>query len=39
MRDDKILAVPTGDIRYAKVGNVGDVPEHILKEIAHLFET
>jgi len=39
MRDDKILAVPTDDIRYAKVGSLADVPEHILKEIAHLFET
>jgi inorganic pyrophosphatase len=38
-RDDKILAVPMGDIRYAKVKELTDVQEHILKEIAHLFET
>jgi inorganic pyrophosphatase len=39
VRDDKILAVPMGDIRYAKVKELKDVEEHVLKEIAHLFET
>ena len=37
--DDKILAVPTGDPRYAEYKNLNDLPEHILKEIAYLFET
>jgi inorganic pyrophosphatase len=39
VRDDKILSVPIDDARYAKVRDLTDVPEHILKEIAHLFET
>lgn len=38
-RDDKILAVPTTDPRYAEVHDLSDLPEHILKEIAYLFET
>ena len=38
-RDDKILAVPTGDPRYAEYHDLKDLPEHILKEIAYLFET
>jgi inorganic pyrophosphatase len=38
-RDDKILAVPTGDPRYEEYHDLGDVPQHILKEIAYLFET
>jgi inorganic pyrophosphatase len=38
-RDDKILAVPTTDPRYAEVRDLDDSPEHILKEIAYLFET
>jgi len=37
--DDKILAVPTADPRYAQYKDMDDAPEHILKEIAHLFET
>jgi inorganic pyrophosphatase len=39
LRDDKILAVPLDDVRYDKVRDLTDVQEHILKEIAHLFET
>jgi inorganic pyrophosphatase len=39
VRDDKVLSVPIDDIRYDKVRNLTDVPEHIMKEIAHLFET
>jgi len=39
VRDDKILSVPIDDSRFAKVRDIGDVQEHILKEIAHLFET
>jgi inorganic pyrophosphatase len=38
-RDDKILAVPTEDPRYAEYKDLNDLPEHILKEIAYLFET
>ena len=38
-RDDKILAVPTGDPRYSEYHDLDDLPEHILKEIAYLFET
>jgi inorganic pyrophosphatase len=38
-RDDKVLAVPTGDPRYAGYSDLKDLPEHILKEIAYLFET
>jgi inorganic pyrophosphatase len=38
-QDDKILAVPTGDPRHAGYHDIGDLPEHILKEIAYLFET
>jgi len=37
--DDKILAVPTSDPRYTEYKNMSDLPEHILKEIAYLFET
>jgi inorganic pyrophosphatase len=39
MRDDKILAVPAGDPRYAEYHDLKNLPEHILKEIAFLFET
>jgi inorganic pyrophosphatase len=38
-RDDKILAVPIGDPRYAEYYDLDNLPEHILKEIAYLFET
>jgi inorganic pyrophosphatase len=38
-RDDKILAVPTEDPRYSEYKDLDDLPEHILKEIAYLFET
>lgn len=38
-RDDKVLAVPTGDPRYSEYRDLDDLPEHILKEIAYLFET
>lgn len=38
-RDDKILAVPTNDPRYADYHDLDNLPEHILKEIAYLFET
>ena len=38
-RDDKILAVPTSDPRHAEYHDLSNLPEHILKEIAYLFET
>lgn len=38
-RDDKILAVPTGDPRYEEYKDITDVPQHILTEIAYLFKT
>jgi hypothetical protein len=34
-----IIVVPTGDPRYAEYSDLSDLPEHILKEIAYLFET
>jgi len=36
--DDKVLAVPKDDPRFAQVKDLKDVPPHILKEIAHFFE-
>lgn len=38
-RDDKILAVPSDDPRHTEHHDLKDLPEHILKEIAYLFET
>lgn len=38
-KDDKILAVPTSDPRYEEYHDLEDVPQHILAEIAYLFET
>mgnify|MGYP006289982925 CR=1 FL=1 len=37
-RDDKILAVPLMDPRYQGYKDINDVPDHILDEIAHMFE-
>ena len=37
--DDKILAVPTDDPRNTEYEDLDSLPEHILKEIAYLFET
>ncbi|MDP1552526.1 MAG: inorganic diphosphatase [Methanobacteriaceae archaeon] len=37
-KDDKILAVPLNDPRYEDIKDIGDVPAHLLKEIAHFFE-
>ena len=36
--DHKILAVPVRNPRYDQIGNIQDVPAHILKEIEHFFE-
>lgn len=37
-KDDKILAVPLNDPRYKDVKDIGDVPSHLLEEIAHFFK-
>jgi inorganic pyrophosphatase len=37
-KDDKILAVPTQDPRFAEVKDIDDIPKHILLEISHFFE-
>jgi inorganic pyrophosphatase len=37
--DEKILAVPVGDPRFADVKDLADVNKHTLKEITHFFET
>lgn len=36
--DDKIMAVPTEDIRFDHVKDIGDVNKHTLKELEHFFE-
>jgi inorganic pyrophosphatase len=36
--DAKVLAVPAGDPRWARVGDLDDVAEHLLSEIRHFFE-
>ncbi len=38
-KDDKILAVPAEDPRFYDYQEKEDVPPHMLKEIAHFFET
>lgn len=37
--DDKILAVPVNDARFAHVESMDQLPEHSPKEIANFFET
>lgn len=37
-QDEKLLAVPTQDPRWNHVQDLSDVPEHVLKEIAHFFQ-
>lgn len=37
-QDEKLLAVPTEDPRFNDVATLNDLPQHILKEIAHFFE-
>eukprot|EP00937_MAST-01D_sp_MAST-1D-sp2_P006747 g6747.t1 len=37
--DEKVLAVPTHDPRYAEYKTLRDVPDHLLREIAHFFGT
>ena len=35
--DEKVLAVPTVDPRYADIHELGDVPSHFLDEVEHFF--
>jgi inorganic pyrophosphatase len=37
-KDEKLLAVPTQDPRFANVHSLDDVAPHVLKEIAHFFQ-
>jgi inorganic pyrophosphatase len=37
--DDKVIAVPTDDPRFADVKDLADLNKHTLKEIQHFFET
>ena len=37
--DEKVIAVPTNDPRFAEVQDLKDVNPHTLKEIAHFFAT
>ncbi len=37
-RDDKVIAVPDKDPIYTDVRDIADLPQHMLKEIAHFFE-
>ena len=36
--DAKVLAVPADDPRWDRYGDLPDVPEYLLAEIAHFFE-
>ncbi|MDO8604045.1 MAG: inorganic diphosphatase [bacterium] len=37
--DDKVIAVPVGDPRWAEVQDLKDINKHTLKEIEHFFTT
>lgn len=37
--DDKIVAVPTSDPRFADLKDLADINKHTLKEIAHFYST
>jgi len=37
--DDKVIAVPVDDPRFANMKDVNDIPEHMKKEIKEFFET
>lgn len=36
--DDKVIAVPTEDIRFDHVNDLEDITKHTLKELQHFFE-
>jgi len=38
-RDDKVVAVPVEDPRFADVHDLTDLNKHFIKEMAHFFET
>lgn len=38
-RDDKVVAVPADDPRFDHIEDIGDLPPHFQKEMAHFFET
>ncbi|HEY0964840.1 MAG TPA: inorganic diphosphatase [Candidatus Paceibacterota bacterium] len=38
-RDDKVVAVPVDDPRFAEVNDLGDLNKHFIKEMTHFFET
>ena len=37
--DEKVIAVPADDPRFAEIQDLADLNKHTLKEIAHFFET
>ena len=37
--DDKVIAVPIGDPRFAHIKNIDDVNQHTLRELEHFFKT
>lgn len=37
--DEKVIAVPADDPRFAEIKDLGDLNKHTLREIAHFFET
>jgi inorganic pyrophosphatase len=38
LADDKVLAVPASDPVFNDYRDIGDIPQHFLKEVAHFFE-
>lgn len=38
-RDDKVVAVPVDDPRFADVHDLADLNKHFIKEMTHFFET
>jgi len=38
-RDDKVVAVPVDDPRFAEIQDLGDINKHFIKEMTHFFET
>ncbi len=38
-RDEKIIAVPTGDVRFKDVKDLGDLNPHFIKEVDHFMTT
>lgn len=37
-QDEKLLGVPINDPRFDHIKDLNDMPEHVLKEIAHFFQ-